>query len=559
MKNIKLQNCIFAACLILPAVISACTTLYGDDLIYGTYFCGGIKNFFRLTADHYMRLNGRIFVHFALELLLIFRDRLLFIAIPAMIYAVFFVMSKLLHISKKQKTVFYSYGLMGIMCLSPYILREGMLWMAGAFNYIFPVSFALAAFYSVIKAYKKPLHPLIYPFVFLCGATTEQCAVIAISSSILYIIYEYVSEKKIKKEAVFLVIAMLLGLMTVMLAPGTVIRVGKESPEQASDLLTRFETLYQMPMSDIGILWVYLFFELIFGIALFKTNKPSAYAGFAGILAESILAYTGYFLAGGIILTLILLLYAAALFKKMPIYAILLLSALTSLGMLFLSSTFGLRNYMPSILILLGLCAGLLSEHIKNKAALPISFLSACICFSPTLLGYAQNRKIINKNIHSLRHDEVIRYDVDINPKYGYYQFYADSFYLDGIKIIYGLDKSAEIHITGKDFKDLYINGNLTENPVYLKDGISYYPMRNVITAYGGTVDYDSEKNVTLININGKTIIFDAASKLFIKDDVPINADNYRLYDTKYGNMFNSNVYLTKEAFRDIFEIQLQS
>ena len=106
MKNIKLQNCIFAACLILPAVISACTTLYGDDLIYGTYFCGGMKNFFRLTADHYMRLNGRIFVHFALELLLIFRDRLLFIAVPAMIYAVFFVMSKLLHISKNQKTVF---------------------------------------------------------------------------------------------------------------------------------------------------------------------------------------------------------------------------------------------------------------------------------------------------------------------------------------------------------------------------------------------------------------------------------------------------------------------
>lgn len=548
MKRIKSSHIVLGICLILISLIASMTTMYGDDLIYGTYLSDGFANFVKMNIRHYNELNGRIFVHVLLETLLAAKDRLFFAAVPVMLFGAFFAMSEIF--SEKGKTAeFCAYGLMGVMCLSPYLLREGMLWMAGAFNYILPVSFAAAAFYAVERSYNfKKNPPYCLVLAFLCGASTEQCAVIAISASVLYMLFVFAGERKVSKKGMILTAVMCLGLLTIVLAPGTGARAKREALESASDAIERLGELYKIALGDFGIAWVFFFTQIVFAVKL----RKKAVTG-ACLAAEAALCLCGKYFAAGAILTTALCALAFSIAKSLPRYACFLLAALLSMGMMVIADSFGTRNFMPAILIMLGICSGELAGSIKNKAVQPIALCVAAAIFAPTISGYVQNRSIINENIKNLeKADGEIFYNADINPLYGYYQFYADSFYTDGIKKIYGLEKDDKIHIRGKDFRDLYVNGVLTENPEYVGGGESYYPMRNVLEACGAKIEYDGK---TSIKIGGKTICFDGV--FFEKDGEKIPAEGYRLRDTKYGNMFESNVYLTKEAFEDIFDIKI--
>ncbi len=547
MKKIKAPPIILCICLVLVSVIGGLTTMYGDDLIYAAYFSDGFKSFVSHNIYHYMNLNGRIFVHLFLEIVLIFRDRLFFIVVPSMLLAAFYMLSELL-VPKKQKIIFAAYGIMGVMCLSPHVLREGMLWMAGAFNYIFPLSFAFGAFYMVIKTYEtEKVRGYYYPLALISGATTEQCAVIAISASTIYIAYRFAKDKKINIKSIALTLAMCAGLLTIMLAPGTVARAGREAAGGTGDIIERLGLLYKSALSDWGILWVFLLTEAVFAC---KMRKKALTA--AAIAVQLILCLCGKYLVGGIVLTVTLLVFAAGLLREKPKEACMLFAALLSIGMMVIADSFGMRNYMPALVIMIALCAEEFSK-IKGNLTPAIAFCLSLAVFAPTLCGYASNRKIINENIANLEKTDGSEryYNADINPLYGYYQFYADSFYAEGMKKAYHIND--KIFIRGKDFKDLYINGIHLENPEYIKDGTAYYPMRGVLEAYGAALDYNG--SATVIEIGGRTVFYDG--KTFSDGEKKVNADGYRLYDTKYGNMFNSNVYLNKKAFEEIFSINL--
>lgn len=544
MKKINIPP--FIICVAFISAIGAMTFMYGDDLIYGTYFLGGFKNFLRLTAYHYNELNGRLFVHFILEIVLFFRDKLFFAVVPSMTLAAFFTLSKALGMQNK-RLYFCTLGLAGVMCLSPYLLREGMLWMAGAFNYIFPVSFAAAAFYAIKTVSDDNCAKIWYfPICFLCGASTEQCAVIAVSAGALYIFNRFFKYKKINMQSILLTAFIFVGLLTIMLSPGTSKRADREAVNGAADIIRRLKLLYSLALKDFGILWVFISALLIFP---FRKKYITA----AAVAAELILCFLKMYLVGGILLTAMLLICACRLFKEKTEYSCLLFASLLSIGMMVLADSFGRRNYLPAILIILSLCAGAVTERFGENTPLIFSAVAAAaLVFMPTLCGYAVNRQIINENIRNLEKADGERYyNADINPVYGYYQFFADSFYMDGIKKIYHLNENDKIFIRGKDFEDLYINGIHSENPKYIKNNTEFYPMRNVLEIFGADISYSNETKQTQINLNGEVIYYDGS--VFFKNGTEIKAE--RLNDPTYGNMFNSNIYLSKETYAEVFGI----
>lgn len=555
---------IFFLSLMLISLISSATTLYGDDFIYGTYFCGGFSEFLNKTAEHYMQMNGRAFIHFLLEIVLIFRDRLFFAVIPLMLIFVFFAYDRLRGKRNSRRGFYYALCFMGVMIIPVKIMREGILWMSGAFNYLFPVGMALIGFGSVKKAQNTGKIPLwLYPAAFLAGASTEQCGMIAIGSSVFYLIYEKSKKHRICKKAYLLILLMLTGFASVILSPGTSGRITDETVTEGMSILERLSRLFYTALSGKGALLIFTAAVLLCAAGLI--NKHKAFVGMTAVLCFGavLLCFFENHLAGGTLLTIAILFAAVNLicFSDTPDLPIMLLAGAGSMGMLVFSSSFGFRNILPALLLFLCTAADRIDYYLRVAAPerknflLIICFLLSAAVFFPTLRGYCDNRRIINENLSQITHEgKGFSYNVDINPLYGYNQFYVDSFYYDGIKEIYGLSEDTKIFIYGRDFEALTINGKKIENPVYIKNNKHCYPLRGVIEALGGSAGWNDEEKCAVFTLNEKQLYVDFNNVRLYDKEKEYPAE-YILTDNDYGNFFRSNIYLNDKGFSEIFGI----
>lgn len=549
----KTDTLIFLISLILIGIISYATTLYGDDFIYGTYFCNGASGFFTKTAEHYMQMNGRALIHFVLELVLVFKDKLFFAVIPAMLIFVFYAFNRIL--PQKEKMPYFALCLSGVMLIPVSVLREGMLWMSGAFNYIFPLGLALIGFWTV-KEQREKTPWYFFLFAFISGASTEQCGMIAIGSSILYVLYELTEKRKIEKNTYILILLILLGFLSVALSPGTSGRIGEETLNAQLSITDRLYNVFKLSLSDKKTAFILVFAPFLCSLQL-KNIWISVFTA-----AAFVFSLFGFYLIAGLLLTTGILIISVILLVKTDksILAILLLASAGSLGMLVFSTTFGYRNLMPSLLLMTAISAYemnlIIRPDTKKALIICIAFIISAISFLPTLRGYISNRQIINANIKSITKDNEIYYNTDINQLYGYNQFFVDNFYFDGIKQIYGINKDTKIFMQGHDFIDLFFNGVHTENPIYIKDNSYYYPLRGIIEASNGSADWDNQRKCAVFTLNNKTLYVDMTNAHLFNDESDYPAD-YFLIDSKYGNFFRSNIYLSEKAFEDIWGINL--
>ena len=551
--------------LLLTALISSATTLYGDDFIYGTYFCGSIGAFFKKTAEHYMQMNGRAFIHFLLELVLIFKDRLFFAVIPMMMIFVFYMFRKLTNNGNTKRTaLYYSLCFCGIMLIPVKIVREGILWMSGAFNYLFPVGMSLLGFFILKKSYEiKSLPFYFYPAALLSGATTEQCGMIAIGSAFFYIVYKEIKRHTINKNAVILTVCMIIGYITVILSPGTSSRISDETVTAGMNISDRLGTLFYTVLLNKGVLLIFIPCIVIYAFNLKSKNFKLFLSTLILCAAASVFTFAQSYLPGGIFLTASIIVTAAGLliYSDSAEIPILMLAAAGSMGMLVFSDSYGYRNFLPALLIFICLFAVELSLSLdihgtdRKNIYLAVYFVISLSVFFPTLKGYCKNRAIINENILRLSSGgNEIDYNVDIDKLYGYNQYFVDSFYYNGIKEIYGLDKGDKIYMFGVDFEPFFINGVHVENPIYKKDGELYYPLRGLAEALGGSCGWDNDKKCAVFTLGEKTVYFDSASGT-LSDGTTEYPSEYILKDNKYGNFFRSNTYIKENGVYDIFGI----
>lgn len=564
LKKVELTKPVLYICFLLTVIICGMTTLYGDDFIYAVYFYDGIGGFFEKTYEHYTQMNGRAFIHFVLELILIFKDKLFFVVLPAMLTGVFYVFYRN-NKTDKNAEMFFTFCCMGVMIVSVKVMREAMLWMSGAANYIFPVIFAVSGFYAFVKLIGNDKPNVLYMiFFFLCGQTTEQCSVIIISASIFYLLFDKELIKKITKTNILYFVCLTAGFLTVVLSPGTSVRMGAESG-QRMNLFDSFSELYHMSFGETGILWVFIVSLILLAVSTEIKRIQNLRLLCALCAVTVILSLLGVCSAAGWIYVICAVVTAISglLRNKKRGYCALYLSALLSIAMMAFTSSFGYRNFMPAILIMICIIASVLCDIIKDRSILTkniilmVLFVITIISFYPKLSGYISNRTIINDNIASVKSkNSDMYYNVDLNCDYAYNQFFTDSFYEENYRRIYNVPEDSRIHLKGSDFEDLYCNGEFCENPIYNKDGKSYYPLRDVVEAYDGEISYNKENKLSLISINDIVAEFDKENGLFCVGENIYNAYDYILEDFKYGNFFNSHTYLDENGFKVLFDIE---
>ena len=496
-------------CAAVLSLTAAASTLYGDDFNYALYFRGGLRNFRNLTVSHYLSVNGRAVVHLLLELVLIPEDRLFFAVIPLMIFAVYFFAARAL--KTENKLLFLSLGLSGTLFLPWTALREGVFWMSGAVNYIYPTAMAFAGFYVYRKAVEDKISVPTIPVLLLAGASTEQGGAAAIIAALLFTLARVRDRKKLLRCGVMLFF-LILGYATVMLSPATVGRAAEVTEQRG--MFDRLKNVYQYSVGKDSAFLVFEGTLVLLAVDGFRRNKLFPALLCSAAVAAVILWALGRYTATGLVLTVALVcagLYG--LFSGKTERSALLLAGLASVGMLVFSVTFGCRNILPGLLILIAVSADVLCGVAEPKriAVVSVVFALGMVSFLPVLSGYAANRKIINENLSALGGGtEDFYYNIDLDPKYSYKQFVSDgNGYRAAYREVYGVRDGVKIFIRGKDFRDLYQNDVHCEYPVYIVDGSDYYPFRNMIEAEGGSVTYNSAEKVTEIELRGKIFAFD--------------------------------------------------
>lgn len=226
--------------------------LYGDDWHYFDYVRRGVKAFFIAQYDHYRLVNGRAIVHLLITI---------FLGLPMWVWRLvnsLFILSiavigSLISINKDARyRASLLYGMV-IMTLSISAIDHGMAeqsiyWLTGSFNYLYPLwlFFVFAYVYSIKARYQAT--PTVILIGFLAAATVEQSAMMTLGMIVLNLLwYVYINNdvshygilgnlKLIHKRQWLLLMVVLIGAMSVIVAPSVFVRVTLEKNEAGKGL-----------------------------------------------------------------------------------------------------------------------------------------------------------------------------------------------------------------------------------------------------------------------------------------------------------------------------------
>ncbi|MBE6534713.1 MAG: hypothetical protein E7678_07105 [Ruminococcaceae bacterium] len=199
-----------------------------DDVMYGGWTQHGFKYFIEKNIWHYNNFNGRFFVHLALQFVLFFEEHLYAIIFPFFISGSTYLFTT---IAKKDwdvsKRLFASaISLLVYISLGPKILTSTAFWVAGAFNYVFPLIIVITFYWLFSKHRHKNIAMLyLIPFAFICGATTEQYGMYTIGLIVMTYFFDTIEKKKFDFRALAYLGIAISGLLTIMLAPPTLYRI----------------------------------------------------------------------------------------------------------------------------------------------------------------------------------------------------------------------------------------------------------------------------------------------------------------------------------------------
>ena len=133
-------------------------TVYSDDYYFGTFLSYDFTYFWDCTVNHYLYSNGRMLVHFLLEVVLLADTHIYMFLCPLVICLCAGLFLKMNSENLCFSTVCFSMGIsiFLLLCLRAEILRTSLLWMSGSFNFLLPMGFVIAAIYFYDAALKNP-------------------------------------------------------------------------------------------------------------------------------------------------------------------------------------------------------------------------------------------------------------------------------------------------------------------------------------------------------------------------------------------------------------------
>ena len=264
---------LFAATFLCWLMLELIYVVSIDDVMYAGWTQHGFKNFIKANVWHYQNFNGRAFIHVIMQLVLVFNEHLYAIIFPFFISGSTFILTTII---KKDWNIYQrlfasALALFTFFCLGKTVLTNTAIWMAGGFNYVFPLIVVIGGYWIFLR-YRKKNIALLYliPLAFLCGATTEQYGMYTIGLIVMTYFFDTIDEKKLDWRGFAYLAAAIGGLLTIMLAPPT----QKRLDTTGRSLLSGIRQNWKFFGGEMSEVIFPIAFMLLIGIfALFKKTK----------------------------------------------------------------------------------------------------------------------------------------------------------------------------------------------------------------------------------------------------------------------------------------------
>lgn len=457
---------LYAAACLSVLLLASQITLYCDDYRYSTFFRDGWSGFWELTRWHYLNFNGRAFVHFVAELVLVFGTKLYVVLLPLMLSCLFLLGGRVLSREASWTALLFSgaAGVMAVAALPVEFLSSSLLWIAASFNYLFPLCVLLWALWWEEKFFPKKILPLLL-LSLLSGATTEQSGLAGIVCLGGWGLLAWLRKKAPLWKSLLPGLCAGLGYLTVVLAPGTRVRIGTEVGSSVLALLRPEALGYQFTQAlryfsgPDGLPQLVEGFALLSAVhALVKKGPRPLLSGFLAAPVYAVLFRLETYWLCDLVAVLYLMIAAVSYLRRPETTArgLLLLGLLASQLVMIFTYTVAYRTAMPAILLLLAVCVCLLAECLE-LLPLPAGELSCAalaavlfLAFLPTYRGYAANALVFRANEAQLRDPDsdlaVLSLDLDLHYRHETYLDFPE--YLDYALLCYGAeDKKNQLHL----------------------------------------------------------------------------------------------------------------
>lgn len=217
----------------ITAVINFNVRHYGDDFFYIRFTLGDLEYFLNRHIEHYFIANGRFIVHLLVTLFLGVDIRFWYFMNSLMLAGIVYFGARVAtDMEKKDGLEVYAAVILGltISLLDPNLTRQSIYWLTGSFNYVYPLFILLLYWYTLQRAMKEErIGWVVAGLAFLAAATVEQASLMAFGLTLLTLMeFKWIQKRGVEKTLLVSVLTALVGMLTVLFAPGVFHRASVE-------------------------------------------------------------------------------------------------------------------------------------------------------------------------------------------------------------------------------------------------------------------------------------------------------------------------------------------
>lgn len=502
-----LAAAVIAAAVAVAAFLALITVPSADDWPYRAFLRRGVAGYFSAMRNHYMTLNGRMFVHFLASVVLNLGNWFFALVCVAELAAASLALSRAAGLRRREELIAGAL-FCALFLAAPYsVISSGVLWISANFNYVFPTALLCAALLLQGRFERsKRRQWLIYlPFSFLLGATTEQTGACAILMHGYFFVRSLIRRDGLALRHLSAGIAGLAGLATLLLSPNAQLRArGEFAVKGLGGLADKMYLGLQRAAPILGesVLFGLLTAALavLAGLAVSRRMKkrlplwvgvalaaPALLMMFIRDSAALLLAVSAISCAAGLALIL-----SGGEFAGLAV-----LLGFASMAMMLPSESVAGRTLTP-LFILLAVSVSVLAAPELLRAGrllfvlLPALLLLGLLTVSPVISGFLYNYDVDRDNAAAAAEGletGTIYYRLDYDYRYTEVKLDTLAYFSDAYLELLGTDAgSVRLRFISRTTPNVYVNGELTDFPSIMCGGKTVLALRSVLEAAGGEI-----------------------------------------------------------------------
>lgn len=509
-----------AVAAVFLAVMASLTLPATDDYQYRLFLRDGFDNFIRMNKEHYETYNGRVFVHVCAQAVL-WLGNWSFVVTCLLCCGSIPVCAALAAGRRKNVPFALAVFMAGVLALPYPVINQGMMWVSGFFNYVFPTALIFLTLMLLDRTVTME-HPGPWRILgcavlsFACGASNEQSSLVALALTGWFFVKAVRSRSGRLVPAVSFV-ATAEGFSTILLSPATTSRAMVETVEASEGIFAR---IFASAKSDVGFMAgnmthgaLLACFFLLAGMA-FGEKLRARWPKYAGQICAAAALVSGFFSGNAMLVLTAALLVLSALWAVAVVYSgreipgLVMLLGLFSLAVLLPTESGGGRVVTPYFLYLLASVTVLAGERLGREKSRGggLIFQTAILCLGvlgavPFICGMVENYRVDlenRENIEEAKKTGVLMYRLDYDYTYTHQKVSIDVWrekFLDGE----GLSEDTELRFYSRERPNVYAGDGLYYPVVELEDGTDLI-VAQVVRALGGGV-FNAEDELSAVAV----------------------------------------------------------